>query len=66
MRSRHSGFAIYMTEFDSGKTERVSRAQTDLLVREIKVCKQIIYGTSRIHHIFMYTIIIFYIVIPLF
>ena len=37
-----------MTEFDSGKTERVSIAQTDLLVREVKMRKQTIYGTSRI------------------
>ena len=48
MRTRHGRFTIYMTEFDSGKTEAVSRAQTELLVCEVKVRKQTIYGTSRI------------------
>ena len=48
LRSHHGRFAIYMTEFDSGKTEAVSRAQTELLVCEVKVRKQTIYGTSRI------------------
>ncbi|XDV50791.1 hypothetical protein PO909_019802 [Leuciscus waleckii] len=28
LRSRHGRFAIYMTEFNSGKTEAVSRVQT--------------------------------------
>ncbi len=47
LRSRHGGFAIYATEFARAKTERVSREETELLVRKVKV----------------YTIIIFYIVI---
>ncbi len=44
----HGGFAIYMVEFTKAKTERFSREETDLLVREVKAHKQTIYGTSRI------------------
>ncbi|XDV30853.1 hypothetical protein PO909_033687 [Leuciscus waleckii] len=33
--SRHGRFAIYMTEFDGGKTKHVSRAQTELLVSKL-------------------------------
>ncbi len=34
LRSRHGGFAIYMVEFASAKTERISREETEMLVRE--------------------------------
>ncbi len=34
LRSRHGGLAIYMEEFASTKTERISREETELLVRE--------------------------------
>ncbi|MGL5902340.1 MAG: hypothetical protein ACRCZO_06585, partial [Cetobacterium sp.] len=48
LHSHHGGFAIYMAEFASGKTERFSIEETDLLEREVKVRKQTIYEKSRI------------------
>ena len=48
LRSRPGGFAIYMEEFASGKTEHGSREETDLVVREVKAREQTNYGASRI------------------
>ncbi len=36
----HGGFPIYMVEFTKAKTERFSREETDLLVREVKASKR--------------------------
>jgi len=52
-----------MTEFASGKTECVSREQMDLLMHEIKACRQTIWDKPDST---MYTLIIFKIVFLLF
>ncbi len=68
LRSRHGGFAIYMEDFPSAKTERISREETELLVHEQIDSLILIHALSiiacRHFHIYVaYTIIIFYIVI---
>ncbi len=57
LRSRHGGFAIYTAEFARAKTERVSREQTDLLMRE-QIGSLILIHAMIIHYD-MYDIFIF-------
>ncbi len=47
--SRHGRFAIYTAEFASAKTERVSREETELLVRE-QISSLILILAMTIHY----------------
>ncbi len=51
---RHGGFAIYMVEFASAKTERISREETHLLVRE-QIGRLILKYAMTIHYRHFYT-----------
>ncbi len=49
LRSRHGGFAIYTAEFARAKTERVSREETELLVRQ-QIGRLILIHVMTIHY----------------